>query len=99
VIGAGSAAGVVALPVAARPDAAVEVLLPALHRGAVALVLAMAVVAGLSAGDARAIVGADAPDLPVAASAPAPGTPVAASTPAPAGRGGERLLPGRRYRV
>lgn len=79
----GSAAEVVA----ARGDAAVDVLLPALHRGGVALVLATAVVAGLSAGDARAIVGTVAPDLTVAV-----------SVPAPAG-GGERLFPGRHDRV
>lgn len=91
-----AATGPAAEVVPARADAAVDVLLPALRRGAVALVLATTVVAGLSAGDARATVGTS--DLPAAASAPVRGVPVAVSTPAPAG-GGERLFPEGRLRA
>ena len=64
------------------------VALPALRRGAVALVLAVAAVAGVSAGDAPAIVLAAAPDGSVAA-----------STPAPAGPDVELLFPDGRARA
>lgn len=92
---AGGGTGGVALPAVSRPAAAVElplhalpalVALPALHRGAVSLVLAVAVVAGLSAGDAPAI--AAARDVRVVA-----------STPAPAAPGVEQRFPDSRNRV
>ena len=79
----------VARPAAVRADAPAEVslpALPALRRGAVALVLAMAVVAAVSAGDARATGGAST----------VPASTVSAASSAPAVQAGERPVPGRR---